>query len=509
MAARWSRSSTSGGKWAVVEDSKFARRITADTPMEITGPAAGHARMKTKADPTGTPRARHGQQLRRRHDAVGHLAHREENFHGYFWGELGRRPSPNAQGLQALRRSRQLVQLGRLPRSLRHHQGAERGQPLRLDRRDRSVRSARRRRSAPRLGRFKHEGAGGIVNKDGRVSSISGDDERFDYRLPLRHRRQVRSRPTAAANRDLLDDGTLSVAKFNADGTVDMAAARPRPGPADGGERLRQPGRRADRARRAADLLGATKMDRPGGRRAQSEDRQGLRDADQQQPAQGRAGRRRQSARRQQLRPHHRDDPAGRRPRRRQRSSGRSWSSAATRRSPRSARRSRPPRPRTAGSACRTIARSTPRAGSGSRPTAIGAEGDRPRRRRLGASRPRAKRAAPRSCSSACPVGAEMCGPCFTPDGETLFVAVQHPGEGDEDDPKALAGHVRGPVDALAGLQAGHAAAAVGRRHHQARRRQDRRVIEEARSVMRWSRARPRRRLRTRSPRRQSSAIAV
>ena len=25
------------------------------------------------------------------------------------------------------------------------------------------------------------------------------------------------------------------------------------------------------------------------------------------------------------------------------------------------------------------------------------------------------------------PIGAEMCGPCFTPSDETLFVAVQHP----------------------------------------------------------------------------------
>jgi hypothetical protein len=35
-----------------------------------------------------------------------------------------------------------------------------------------------------------------------------------------------------------------------------------------------------------------------------------------------------------------------------------------------------------------------------------------------------------------CPAGGELCGPFFTPDTKSLFVAIQHPGEGGEDWPE-------------------------------------------------------------------------
>jgi secreted PhoX family phosphatase len=43
------------------------------------------------------------------------------------------------------------------------------------------------------------------------------------------------------------------------------------------------------------------------------------------------------------------------------------------------------------------------------------------------------------------PAGAEMCGPYFTPDDQTLFLAVQHPGEGD-DEPNAAPATFENPT---------------------------------------------------------------
>jgi uncharacterized protein len=41
------------GQWQAVRPSPYARRLTSYTPFAVQGPAAGHAMMKTAADPEG------------------------------------------------------------------------------------------------------------------------------------------------------------------------------------------------------------------------------------------------------------------------------------------------------------------------------------------------------------------------------------------------------------------------------------------------------------------------
>jgi uncharacterized protein len=121
------------------------------------------------------------------------------------------------------------------------------------------------------MGRFKHEGANVIINKDGHVVAYMGDDERFDYVYRFVSRDTFRRGGSAKAarhNRQLLSNGDLSVARFTGDGLED--------GVSDGtGEwipltrngRSMVSGFSLDEVlvftRLAADTVAPTKMDRP------------------------------------------------------------------------------------------------------------------------------------------------------------------------------------------------------------------------------------------------------
>ncbi|MDX1737062.1 MAG: DUF839 domain-containing protein, partial [Alphaproteobacteria bacterium] len=72
------------GKWSIVKDSKFNRRITADTPMEITGPARGHDLLKTSADPKGEISLGTWNNCGNGRTPWGTYLACEENFNGYF-----------------------------------------------------------------------------------------------------------------------------------------------------------------------------------------------------------------------------------------------------------------------------------------------------------------------------------------------------------------------------------------------------------------------------------------
>ncbi len=244
------------GEWHVVRPSPYARRITGRTPMRIGGPAAGDPRFITSADPTG----------RRVFGTINNCAMGftpwgtyltcEENFNGYF-RKNGTQTQPEQRyGITS-------AGAGYLWHTTdkRFRVDEEPNEPNRfgwvVEFDPFNPTSVPVKRTA--LGRMKHEGAWVQEARDGRVVVYMGDDEQFEY--IYRFVSNLRWRQARRREINPLDDGILYVARFNGDGSGEWLPLTPEnPALAAAGYSLNDI---LINTRTAADLVGATKMDRP------------------------------------------------------------------------------------------------------------------------------------------------------------------------------------------------------------------------------------------------------
>lgn len=260
------KQSSATGAWEMVRPSAFARRFTSFSPFAVTGPAAGHALMQTAADPTGRAVLGTLNNCASGMTPWGTYLSGEENFRFYF--SAGEKPDAHqtrwALSKKAFYRWDEYDERWNAEKHPNEHNRF--GWIVEIDPMDPSSMPVKR----TAIGRGAHEGAWVAVTKDKRAVVYSGEDARFEYIYKFVSRDAIKPAGNgltqAQANRDLLDHGTLYVARFDANGTgawlplvhagvggtngLTSAA-----GFADQGEVL-------IKARQASDLLGGTKMDR-------------------------------------------------------------------------------------------------------------------------------------------------------------------------------------------------------------------------------------------------------
>ncbi|WP_116042737.1 PhoX family protein [Amycolatopsis palatopharyngis] len=247
------------GRWQLAE-SRFARRITMTTPAEITGPAAGHPLLRTGADPEGVRVLGTLNNCASGPTPWDTYLTCEETINKYFY--FGEQP-PEAgsveerYGIGSESPYPWYTTEDRFDMRVEPNEYNRFGWVVEVDPFDPA--STPKKRTA--LGRMEHENAVVVRGRRGEAVVYMGDDTQFDYFYKF-----VGAEPINKAlrrGRSPLDTGTLYVARFEEDGSGRWLPL------VHGGPGLTEADGFADQAevlihtRLAADALGATPMDRP------------------------------------------------------------------------------------------------------------------------------------------------------------------------------------------------------------------------------------------------------
>jgi uncharacterized protein len=270
------------GSWEHVKSSPYNRRIHGNTPMTLQGPAAGHPLMRTAADPSGSEVLGMLNNCGNGWTPWGTYLTCEENWNGYFGAPTsGATIAPGFEDQKAeilAGQSRYGISTAgfgyrwhtvdpRFDADVNPNEPHRFGWIVEIDPFAPASKPVKR----TAMGRFKHENAELVVAPNGKVVVYMGDDERNEYVYKFVSAGTFdRANPAGAANRTLLEDGTLYVARFDAGATA--------------GDRMGsgvwiplvfgQNGLTAEngfenqaevmiKTRQAADRVGATMMDRP------------------------------------------------------------------------------------------------------------------------------------------------------------------------------------------------------------------------------------------------------
>jgi secreted PhoX family phosphatase len=272
------------GKWQVDIDNPVNRRIHVNTPVEFSGPVAGSDLLE---NPAGNEFQGTVNNCANGYTPWGTYLTCEENFNGYFNNaDVDQSDPPTDARLgEGSPISEADPRYGISPVGFGYAWGGNNGTEwdprfntanpayvnernrfgwvVEIDPSDPTAKPVKR----TAMGRFKHEGVGMVVGQGGRAVGYMGDDQRFDYCYKFVSEGNWRS--MLARGKHPLDHGKLYVAKFNDDNTgvwMEVTYNNPaiRDAVDDNGQKLFR--NQADVlvfTRLAADILGATPMDRP------------------------------------------------------------------------------------------------------------------------------------------------------------------------------------------------------------------------------------------------------
>jgi uncharacterized protein len=248
-----------GGQWRIVRDGRYNRRITPSTLCLLSGPVAGHERVKTLQDKTGRNVRGTIANCAGGKTPWGTVLTAEENFQNYFRGVPPEehpefKPLADA-GITGKGRSPWGLHEFRFDAGLDSQEANRFGYIVEIDPYDPTSAPVKR----THLGRFRHEAASTVIDGTGRVVVYMGEDRAGGFIYRFVSKGTYRAGMTKIEAGRLLDEGVLYAAKFTPEGLTWMPLTPDQPLlsglPTLADIMIEVP--------RAALAVGATPMDRP------------------------------------------------------------------------------------------------------------------------------------------------------------------------------------------------------------------------------------------------------